>query len=56
MRNQFRGFFKPSDAQLERLWSECLFVLDTSVLLNIYPTFRTSPAEFLRISCGCLPA
>lgn len=36
MRDQFPGYYRLSDAELEKLWQECLFVLDANVLLNLY--------------------
>ena len=36
MREQFSAYYRHTDEELTKLWSECLFVLDTNVLLNMY--------------------
>ena len=36
MRDQFPGYYRPSDKEFKKLWQECLFVLDANVLLNLY--------------------
>jgi hypothetical protein len=40
MRKTFPGYYRPTDAEFKKLWTECLFVLDANVLLNLY---RYSP-------------
>src|SRR5579863_6651180 len=43
MRDCFRHFFRPPDADLTELWQSGLFSLDASVLLNVYGySFDTS--------------
>jgi hypothetical protein len=36
MRNAFRQYFRPTEAEIQELWTTCLFSFDASVLLNIY--------------------
>lgn len=36
MKNKFLGYYRPTDEQFERLWKNCVFVFDASVLLNLY--------------------
>jgi len=36
VREEFPGYYRPTDAEFAALWAECDFVLDTSALLNLY--------------------
>lgn len=36
MKSLFHGYYRPDEDQLRDMWQNCLFVLDTSVLLNLY--------------------
>jgi hypothetical protein len=36
MREQFAGYYRPSEEEFADLWQNCMFVLDTNVLLNLY--------------------
>lgn len=36
MRQIFPGYYRPSEADLSRIWQDCIFVLDANVLLNLY--------------------
>jgi hypothetical protein len=36
MRELFPGYYRPTDAEFEALWRECLFGFDANVLLNVY--------------------
>jgi hypothetical protein len=40
MRDIFPGYYHPTQEQFVELWQQCLFVLDTNILLNFY---RYSP-------------
>jgi hypothetical protein len=40
MRNQFPGYYKPSEEEFDKLWKNCIFSFDTNILLNVY---RYSP-------------
>lgn len=36
MRNLFPGYYRPTEAEFEELWKNCIFSFDTNILLNIY--------------------
>jgi hypothetical protein len=36
MKSAFPGYYRPSDEEFVQLWSECIFVPDANVLLNLY--------------------
>lgn len=36
MKKEFPGYFSGATADIEKLWNECVFVLDANVLLNLY--------------------
>lgn len=36
MRELFRGYYRPSDEDFNRIWNEGIIVLDANVLLNLY--------------------
>lgn len=36
MRSTFSGYYRPTDEELAKLWESCIFVLDASMLLNLY--------------------
>jgi len=36
MRRVFPGYYRPTKEEFSKLWDSCLFVFDTSTLLNIY--------------------
>ena len=36
VRDLFPGYYRPSSANFEKLWTEAIFVFDTNVLLNFY--------------------
>jgi hypothetical protein len=36
LKNLFPGFYRPSDAEFTKLWSEATFIFDTNVLLDLY--------------------
>ncbi len=36
MRKTFRHYLRPTKAEFEALWKDCIFVFDASVLLNVY--------------------
>lgn len=42
MRKIFHGYYQPSDAKFDNIWSEGLLVSDTSVLLHL---FRFMPKQ-----------
>jgi len=48
MRNSFRGIYKPTEDEFNRLWQECLYVVDTNVLLSLY-TYSNDAREKYKI-------
>jgi hypothetical protein len=49
MKKQFHQFYVPTAADLEHLWSSCLFCFDTNVLLNLYHYSEPTTKAFLDI-------
>jgi len=47
MKNSFPGFYPPTDAELNELWAEAIFVFDANVLLNLYRYSAETTKEFL---------
>jgi hypothetical protein len=46
MRNQFPGYYKPTEEEFKKLWENCIFSFDTNILLNVY---RYSPESRERL-------
>ena len=36
MRKLFSGYYRPLNEEIEELWANCIFIFDTSSLLNLY--------------------
>ncbi len=49
MKDQFKGYYLPSDDEFTTLWEKCIFVLDTNVLLNLYRYTRSTRDDLLKI-------
>lgn len=49
MKKTFSEFYKLSEKELELLWKNCLFVFDTSVLINLYEFSPKVRDEFLEV-------
>lgn len=49
MKQQFRGYYQPSENELDALWKRGLIVLDTNALLNFYRYSRTTREDFLSL-------
>lgn len=49
MRNTFRGYFRPSEAQMSELWAEAIIVLDANVLLSLYEYSERTRTELLKL-------
>lgn len=47
MRNAFRGYYRPTDAELQEVWSDGLLIFDTNALLNLFRYTRETREEFL---------
>jgi PIN like domain len=49
MRSKFFGYYKPTKEELAMIWNECIFVFDTSTLLNIYRYTPETREDFFKI-------
>jgi hypothetical protein len=49
MKKKFPEYYYPTDSELEKLWEDCIFIFDTSVILNLYQYSVKSRDEFLSI-------
>jgi rRNA-processing protein FCF1 len=49
VREQFRGYYRPTDDEAELMWREGLIVLDTNVLLNLYEYSEATRGALMRI-------
>jgi predicted nucleic acid-binding protein len=49
MKDLFPEYYRPSEEEFQRLWKECLFVLDANILLNIYGYSETTREQLLAL-------
>ena len=50
MRKTFSGYYRPSQAEFHELWGKkCVFILDASVLLNLYRYPEKAREDLARI-------
>lgn len=49
MKSQFKGYYRPSDLEISKLWKECLFTFDTNTLLHFFRYSKSTSNEFMRI-------
>lgn len=49
MKNKFPGYYTPTKKEFEKLWDNCLFVLDANVLTNLYRYTPKTSDELLEI-------
>ncbi len=49
MKKKFPGHFKLSEAEIKKVWDECIFVLDANILLNLYRYSDDTRTQFLKI-------
>jgi hypothetical protein len=49
MKKKFPEYYNPTEKELEELWENCIFIFDTSVILNLYEYSEKSRDEFLLI-------
>ncbi len=49
MRSAFPSYYRLSDAELSRLWQDCLFVLDANVLLNLYRYSKEASEDLIQV-------
>lgn len=47
MQNSFSGYYRPSKDVLTEIWSKCIFILDTNVLLGLYRYPKDAYDEFI---------
>lgn len=48
MRDEFRGYYPPTDAETETLWETGLIVLDTNALLNLFRYSENAREDFFK--------
>ncbi len=49
MRNEFPGYYRPSEQEFEDLWEQALIVTDANVLLTLYRLGDTTRERLLEI-------
>lgn len=49
MKKEFPGFFANGTSDIEKLWNECIFVLDANVLLSLYRYSDSTRSELLQV-------
>lgn len=49
MRKEFPGYYKPSEEEFKKLWSDGLFIFDTNVLLDLYRYSEGTVQSLLKI-------
>ncbi|MFA4137157.1 MULTISPECIES: PIN-like domain-containing protein [unclassified Brevibacillus] len=49
MRTSFPGYYKPSEAELQDAWKDCLIVLDANVMLNLYRYTDSTRETLLKV-------
>lgn len=49
MKKNFPGHFQPTKREIDRLWENCLFTIDTNILLNLYRYSDSTRNEVLKV-------
>lgn len=49
MKKTFQGYYLPSEEEFKAVWDSCIFVLDASVLLNLYRYSQETRESFVAI-------
>lgn len=49
MKSEFRGYYRPSNKEIKKLWDSCVFSVDTNVLLDLYRISESSRNKLLAI-------
>lgn len=49
MRDEFSGYYPPTEAEFDQLWSDGLLVLDTNALLSLYRLKPTGRDQWLQV-------
>jgi hypothetical protein len=52
VKNEFPGFFPPSEAALKTMWKEGVFAFDANFLLNFYRYSKETRIEIFRMVAG----
>ena len=49
MKDLFPGYYRPSEDEFSDLWKNCVFILDTNVLLNLYRYSEKYRNDFIKV-------
>jgi hypothetical protein len=49
MKDLFPGYYRPNEQEFSELWENCVFILDTNVLLNLYRYSEESRNDFIKV-------
>ena len=49
MKQNFPGYYRPSEEDFSKLWDDCIFSLDANILLNLYRYSPKTRTELLKI-------
>jgi hypothetical protein len=49
MKDLFPGYYRPSEDEFSDLWQNCVFILDTNVILNLYRYSEESRNDFIKV-------
>ncbi len=49
MKEIFPEFYRPEDEEFQTLWSSCVFIFDTNVLLDLYRYSADSRSDFFDV-------
>jgi hypothetical protein len=55
MKARFPGYYRPTDAELATLWSECFFLPDTNILLHLFRYGANTRAQVIEIISALKP-
>src|SRR5262245_30816579 len=54
MKTLFNGFYRPTEAEFQALWSSCVFSYDANILLNLYRYPENARKKFLKVISGLI--
>lgn len=49
MKKEFPGYFANHEDDIEKLWQDCIFVLDANVMLSLYRYSDATGSELLKV-------
>ncbi len=49
MKKTFPGYYEPSKDEFDKMWEECIFILDANVLLNLYRYTEATREKLIQI-------